>query len=184
MGEYIEVFEQPNDKTKIVEKLLDEYGRDIKRLAFLYVKDHALAEDILQEVMIACFKNIGTFRHESSYKTWLLKITINKCKDLLRKWSFKNIVYKKNVDYQTVDEITPETKTMVSFDEQHLIKEVMLLPIKFREVIILFYYQELSLEEISLIMNTNVNTVKTRLHRAKKRIKESMKGREEEWNDN
>jgi RNA polymerase sigma factor (sigma-70 family) len=71
--------------------LMEEYGDMVIRLAFTYVKQKQLAEDISQEVFISCYKNLTTFQNKSSYKTWIYRITVNKCKDLLRSWSFKNL---------------------------------------------------------------------------------------------
>lgn len=65
----------------LLTQLMREYATDLKRIAFLYVNDHSECEDIIQEVYISCFQNLANFRNESNYKTWLTRITINKCKD-------------------------------------------------------------------------------------------------------
>lgn len=66
-------------------------------------------------------------------------------------------------------------------EDDYLAKEILRLPIKFREVIILFYYEELSIEEVSILLKININTVKTRLYRARKNLQEALKGSEYEW---
>ncbi|WP_042142783.1 sigma-70 family RNA polymerase sigma factor [Paucisalibacillus sp. EB02] len=157
-----------------VESLLNQYGTELKRIAYLYVRDHSLTEDILQEVFISCFKQMDYFREESSYKTWLIKITINKCKDALKRWSFRNIIYKDNLDSSLVETRTPEIDTLSKLEDIQLAKHILALPIKFREVIILFYYQDLSIGEISLLLDLKNNTIKTRLHRARTKLKESL----------
>lgn len=181
--DYIHELSISDDKVLIIEKLLDEYGTEIKRLAYLYVKDHALAEDIVQEVFISCYRNLEGFRHESSYKTWLVKITINKCKDALKRWSFRNLIYKEKIDESQFEIDTPEDKMISKLADIYISKQVLQLPLKFREVIILYYYQELSIEDISQVMNIKVNTVKTRLHRARTKLRESMEGSEYEWKE-
>ena len=68
----------------VVERLIEDYGQDVLKIAYLYVKDQQLAEDIFQEVFYKVMKNYHKFEHLSSEKTWLIRITINTCKDLLR----------------------------------------------------------------------------------------------------
>nr|WP_304217132.1 sigma-70 family RNA polymerase sigma factor [Fredinandcohnia onubensis] len=169
-----ELVNTEEDKIQKVESLLNQYGTELKRIAYLYVKDHSLTEDILQEVFISCFMQMDYFREESSYKTWLIKITINKCKDALKRWSFRNIIYKDNLDSSLAETRTPELHTVSKLDDIHLAKHILALPIKFREVIILFYYQDLSIEEISLILDVKNSTVKTRLHRARTKLKDAL----------
>ncbi|MFS0864690.1 sigma-70 family RNA polymerase sigma factor [Fredinandcohnia sp. 179-A 10B2 NHS] len=183
MEDYINELSISDDKVLIIERLLDDYGTEIKRLAYLYVKDHSLAEDIVQEVFISCYRNLEGFRYESSYKTWLVKITINKCKDALKRWSFRNLIYKEKIDDSQYEIDTPEDKMISKLEDIYISKQVLQLPLKFREVIILYYYQELSIEEISQVMNIKVNTVKTRLYRARVKLKESMEGSEYEWKE-
>ncbi|WP_257988185.1 sigma-70 family RNA polymerase sigma factor [Bacillus sp. V33-4] len=64
--------------------LMEEYGKSVVRLAYTYVRQKQLAEDIAQEVFIKCYKNLNMFRNESSYKTWIYRITVNKCKDVMK----------------------------------------------------------------------------------------------------
>jgi RNA polymerase sigma factor (sigma-70 family) len=168
-------------KVQLIEKLIMEHGTELKRLAFLYVKDHSLAEDIIQEVFISCYNNLDNFREESSYKTWLTKITINKCKDTFKKWSFRNLLYKENIEINLTEHLTPEKQMIAKMEDILLAEQILILPIKFREVIILFYYEEFTLEEISSILKLNTNTVKTRLFRAKSKLRELMKGSETVW---
>ncbi|MCA1031363.1 sigma-70 family RNA polymerase sigma factor [Bacillus timonensis] len=170
-----------NDKHQKIEMLLNQYGTEIKRIAYLYVKDHSLSEDILQEVFITCYNKMDTFREESSYKTWLIKITINKCKDSLKRWSLRNIIYKDKLDTNLIEQNTPEMQFISKTVDIHLANQILHLPVKFREVIILFYYQDLSLDEISDVLNLNVNTVKTRLHRARTRLRDELDRSEHEW---
>jgi RNA polymerase sigma factor (sigma-70 family) len=81
------------NKEEIIERLMNEYGKSVVRLAFTFVKKEQLAEDIAQEVFIKCYQNLDAFRNESSYKTWVYRITVNLCKDRLRSWSFRNIIF-------------------------------------------------------------------------------------------
>ena len=181
----MEIFRHEAESTanrfQVIEHLLEEYGTEIKRIAFLYVKDYAATEDILQEVFISCYQHLESFRHESSYKTWLIKITINKCKDHLKRWSFRNLIYRDKMDFRLIERSTPEEELLLKQRELLLVEHVLSLPIKLREIIILYYYEELSVEEIGSLLDLKVNTVKSRLHRARANLKEQLKGWEDEW---
>ncbi|MGV2941720.1 sigma-70 family RNA polymerase sigma factor [Mesobacillus sp. LC4] len=170
---------------ELLEELITKYGTELKRLAYLYVRDHSVAEDILQEVFVSCYRNLNHFRNDSSYKTWLVKITVNKCKDHFKRWDFRNLVYKAQVEFGLLsDDTSPEQSYFSEVKESLLVQEVFKLPFKLREVIILFYYEELSIEEISTTLEVNVNTIKSRLHRARKKLKESLGGSEAKWKTN
>ncbi|PWW30570.1 RNA polymerase sigma-70 factor (ECF subfamily) [Cytobacillus oceanisediminis] len=153
--------------------LMKTHGNDVIRIAYTYLKQKQLAEDVAQDVFIKCYEKMDSFRNESSYKTWLIRITVNKCKDVLKSWSFKNLYitdfFSSKQAYSTLEQ------QYFSNEENELIsKQVIALPVKLREVIILFYYQEFSIEEISDLLKINPNTVKTRLHRGRLKLKESL----------
>ena len=69
---------------KVIERLMNEYGNDVLRVSFIYLKDRQLAEDAFQEVFLRVYHKYNSFKHESSEKTWIIKITINICKDMLK----------------------------------------------------------------------------------------------------
>ncbi|MBY0147378.1 sigma-70 family RNA polymerase sigma factor [Neobacillus niacini] len=156
--------------------LMDEYGDMVVRLAFTYVKQKQIAEDISQEVFISCYKNLETFQNKSSYKTWLYRITVNKCKDYFRSWSHRNISYQDF--FRSIfpsGEKSIESNILDKEERELIFERVLKLPIKLREVIILQYYEELTINEITELLGLNSNTVKTRLHRAKKLLQSSLK---------
>jgi RNA polymerase sigma factor (sigma-70 family) len=155
--------------------LMKTYGNDVTRIAYTYLKQKELAEDVAQDVFIKCYEKMDTFRNESSYKTWLVRITVNRCKDVLRSWSFKNLFI--TDFFKPQQAVSSPIQEIFENEKNELIsKQVIKLPVKYREVIILFYYQELSIEEISELLKLNSNTVKTRLHRGRLKLKESFEG--------
>lgn len=157
--------------------LMEEYGDMVVRLAFTYVKQKQLAEDISQEVFISCYKSLETFQNKASYKTWIYRITVNKCKDYFRSWSYKNIRYQDFFrSIFPTEGHTVESEILEGETKEIIFEQVLALPIKLREVIILQYYEELSVNEISELLSLKSNTVKTRLHRAKKLLQGSLKG--------
>jgi RNA polymerase sigma factor (sigma-70 family) len=159
-----------------LEWLMNEYGKNVARLAFTYTKQRQLSEDIAQEVFIKCYENLDKFRHESSYKTWVYRITVNLCKDKLRSWSFKNIVLTEFFLKTKSTNKSPEMELVGLEDKRIISEKILSLPIKYREVIILYYYEEMSYNQISDLLNVSLQTIKSRLHRARLLLKKLLEG--------
>lgn len=170
----LEPLEDLNRKEKL-KWLMENYGNDVIRLAYTYLKHKQLSEDVAQEVFIKCYENLDTFRNDSSYKTWLIRITVNRCKDVLKSWSYRNLVITEFFQYKTLT-TSIEHQYFKGEESEQISRQVLELPVKMREVIILFYYQEISIDEISVLLKVKPNTVKTRLHRGRLKLKESLEG--------
>ncbi|MGM7700539.1 sigma-70 family RNA polymerase sigma factor [Pseudalkalibacillus sp. Hm43] len=159
---------------EILQLLMEDYGTDAMHVAFSYVKDYATAEDLAQEAFIKVYQSLHQFKGNSSIKTWVLKITINHCKDYLRSWHYRTVKLAK--DAQQIFGIQKSTDQIVlknSMQEQ-VTNHVLALPLKYREVIFLYFYEELNVPEISDLLNVNPNTIKSRLLRAKKILKDQL----------
>jgi RNA polymerase sigma factor (sigma-70 family) len=163
-------------KEETIEWLMNEYGQSVVRLAFTFLKKEQLAEDVAQEVFIKCYEKLDTFRNESSYKTWIYRITVNLCKDRLRSWSFRNIVLTDIFSIKTVHNHTPETELMTLEEKEELSKRVLALPLKYREVIILYYYEELTYSQIAELLDLSIATIKSRIHRGRILLKKMLGG--------
>ncbi|WP_197284229.1 sigma-70 family RNA polymerase sigma factor [Bacillus sp. CHD6a] len=147
---------------------MDHYGEEIKRLIYTYVRNYAVVDDLSQEVFVKVYKNLHLFRGDSEFKTWIYRIAINISKDYLR--SFKHKVKELVQPFLAGGELTDE-KVLISEKRQELAAVVMRLPLKYREVIILHYYRDFSVEEISELLEVNKNTVKTRLKRGRDKVR-------------
>lgn len=148
-----------------------DYGNELVRLAFSYVKDVEIAKDMVQNSFIKCYKNMESFQYDAHIKTWLYRITINECKDYLKSWNYK-MVQVKSFIHETAKSIIPSTeKTVIDKYNNEKIKDTIFsLPKIYREVVYLYYYNSLTTEEIAKVLGISVNTVKTRLRRAKQRL--------------
>ena len=153
-----------------------EYGNELVRLAFSYVKDAETAKDLVQNTFIKCYKNIDSFRFDAQIKTWLYRITINECKDYLKSWNYK-MVQVKSFIHETARSILPSTekKVIEKYNNEEIKDTIYSLPKVYREVVYLYYYDSLSTEEIANVLDIPVNTVKTRLRRAKQRLESMLK---------
>lgn len=159
-----------DEKERYLNNAMEQHGDYLKRLIFTYVKDIQKAEDIVQEVFIKFYKNLERFEGRSSMKTFLYRIAINESRNYLRSWHYRKI---------EVTEIIKTWKNLVTVESEYIQKEqnqtiadiVNSLPIKYREVLWLYYYMELSVKEIADVLKCSVNTVKSRLARGRKLIK-------------
>ena len=159
------------EKDFLLEKIMIDYGNELVRLAFSYVKDAEIAKDLVQNTFIKCYKNLESFRFDAQIKTWLYRITINECKDYLKSWHYKMVRVKSFIN-ETTKSIIPSTeKTVIeNYNKEEIKDTIFSLPKVYREVVYLYYYDSLTSEEIASVLGISVNTVKTRLRRAKQRL--------------
>lgn len=171
------------DPEFILEMIMDEYGTKIKKLVYSYVNNWDIATDLTQEVFITVYQKLDSFQYRSTFKTWIFTIAINKCKDYLKSWHYRNIVLNEKLFFFMNDtKKSPEVQVVLQDDSNELYRIIWTLPTKYREVFILHYYEDLSLQEISDALNISVSTVKTRLYRGKEKVKKlySNEGRGEQ----
>lgn len=164
------------DIEKEIERMIDTYGQDVLRVSYMYLKDKQRAEDAFQEVFLKVYQKYESFRNESNEKTWIIRIAINVCKDYLRSSWIRRVLL---IDRATTEETTPGIDSeVIRLDENnYLFSQVLSLPPIFKEVIILYYYQEFDTIEISKILNIAEGTVRSRLHRARESLKNNIKER-------
>ncbi|WP_026771701.1 sigma-70 family RNA polymerase sigma factor [Sediminibacillus terrae] len=165
------------DKEKVIDQLMQNHGQDILQLVFSYVKNKAAAEDLTQEIFIKCYQKLDTYDGKSKLKTWLWRIAINHCKDFLKSWYTRNVFTDGYEYFQKVTNQDDVENTVIqNSEDRELMVVVMELPVKYREVIYLFYYEDLSLKEVSMVTGKNLNTVKTRLRKARKLLRKKLEG--------
>lgn len=156
------------DREEMIVQAMDRYGREIVWLAYSYVKDSATAEDLAQEVFIKCYEKLATFREESSMKTWLFRITINCCKDYLKSTGFRRMIPSVIEDHLFKrSQSSPEEMTVDRDESSILTDRVLSLPEKYREVIILHYFEDLKTREVAQLLKEKEGTIKTRLRKAR-----------------
>ncbi len=147
-------------------EIYDKYSNAVYRMAFAYCKNKADAEDIMQEVFIRRFSADIVFEDEAKEKSWLLKVTVNKCRDM-----FRSLRYKYSLTSIPLEEADIIYETQEESDVYHA---VMSLPNKYRTVIHLFYYEEYTIKEISAITGDKETAIQTQLYRARKKLKDIL----------
>lgn len=172
-----EIFEEVigfENQEELMNEMMSEYGQDILRLVYSYVNNKEVAEDLTQDIFVKFYKSLHTFKGKSKLKTWLWRIAINHCKDFLKSWYNKHVSIVEVTTYiKTKKEMVEEVIIQKEADDQ-LISVLMELPIKYREVIYLYYYEELLIKEIAVLTQVSVSTVKTRLRRAKELLENRL----------
>ena len=155
------------DKTpadRWLEEAIRAHGDSLLRLCFLYLHDRMMAEDAVQETFLRAFRGYGGFRADSSEKTWLTRIAVNVCKSALRR------------ERPLPLSDAPEGSYEAQFRDDTVLQAVCALPQKLREVVLLYYFQELSTPEIARMLHLPRNVITARLSRARAQLKTDLKG--------
>ena len=146
-----------------MEQIYDKYHESVFRLAFAYCKNRADAEDITSEVFLKRFSCKKSFENESHETAWMMRVTVNLAKDLLRSFRYRFTV--------------PLDDTVLIFEspeESEVYRAVMDLPAKYRSVIHLYYFEGYSVSEIAAIIGRSETAVQTQLYRARKLLKAAL----------
>ena len=155
-----------------VEKLIEQYQKHVFAAAFSVCQNIADADDVVQDTFLKYHCSQKEFSSQEHIKAWLLRVAINKAKDHLRSFWKKNTVSIEELAMASPDNeaLTIEQKD----DGKKILENVMKLPTKYRIVIHLFYYDDLSVAEIAKVLGISESNVKTRLSRARNMLKKEI----------
>lgn len=148
-------------------KKYELYSQELMNISYGYTKSKDDSLDIIQNVFTKLVNNPKQFNNLNEEKYWLIRVTINECKDFLRKKSRRPIV--------NADLVNSFAKTDSEDEQLHYVADVVkTLPEKYRVVLILFYWDSLSIKEIASVLKVSEDAVKKRLERARNLIKQEM----------
>ena len=167
----------PGDtQRRLFEQWFAIYGRAVFRTCFLYLADRDLAEDAWQDTFLKAWNSMARFekRSEFSVKAWLMKIAMNTCHDYKRSKWFRY------VDLTKAVEDLPQSLQPVTQESRELFIDVLRLPEKFKRPTLLYYYQELTLQETAQILGISRQAVYRRLKKAHELLRYCPEGREQE----
>jgi RNA polymerase sigma-70 factor, ECF subfamily len=166
------------EREEAIVELMERYGTDVLHLAYSYVRNRQTAEDLAQEIFLKCYQKFDTFEGNSQMQTWLYRIASNHCKDYLKSWHHRKVLVSGYISAKLSGHHEgPESQLVKNTDNKELIEAMFKLPVKYREVIFLFYFQELSQKEIAEVCNLNLSTLKSRLTQAKALLKKILQER-------
>lgn len=144
---------------------LKTYGNAILRLSYSYLHNLSDAEDILQDTLLSLMKNKPVFSNENHEKAWLMRVAINLCKNKLKSSWFNTVEIPEDLQAEGITD-----------EESEVLDAVNSLPVKYREVIHLFYYEGYSTMEIASLLQKKEATVRSLLHRSRNMLKKSLRG--------
>ena len=145
---------------------IENYADTVQRICFIHLKNAADTEDIFQTVFLKYAMSDFAFQSEAHEKAWLIRVTINACKDLLKSFFKRNTV--------PIDEYVEKIGTQE--DQSEVLEAVLALPEKYRRVIYLHYYEGYTAPEIARILGSKENTVYTQLTRGRALLRDVLGG--------
>jgi len=175
----IGVLSNDNNSFKL---LVEKYQDKIFRTCYAFFKNREDAEDITQEVFIKVYNKLSDFRGDSEFSTWLYRITVNMCINLIRKNKWKKLMlhFENDENRYILNSVKniPDTNFIDNIEEtqkkQLLSSSINSLPFKQRTAFILHKYEDLPQNEIAEIMKTSVSAVESLIHRAKINLQKKL----------
>lgn len=150
--------------------LMSQHKTQLMRMAYMYLGDFSLAEEAVQDTFLKAYTHLNRFRGDASQGTWLMRIAINTCKDMRRTAWFRN---RKNTI--TFDAL-PEPGKADTYTDDTVLQAVMPLSDKDKQVILLRYYQDMTIPQVAQVLCISVASATSRLNRAKAHLRTLLKG--------
>ena len=168
----MEVFPDTVRPAQELDRLVEQYQVAVLRTCYLYLRDRSQAEDAVQETFLKVYRSLGSFRGECSEKNWIMKIAMRVCYDMNRSgWA-------RFFNRRVTPEMLPEASMPFEERDDALASAMMRLPVRLREVILLYYYQGLTVNEIAEVLGITQPSVSNRLKRGRDKLKTALEGRE------
>lgn len=163
------------DLSAYYSELYELYATDVLRMSYFYLGDRQKAEDVTQDVFVRLMTT-NPLLQPGKEKAWLLKVAMNRCRDLWRGAWLKRVV----LGGPTFELIPAPDEFSRIGDQQEMMSAINRLPVMFKEVILLYYYQGYGISDIAEMMELPEGTISSRLSRARKKLEEVLtKGGEE-----
>lgn len=160
-----------------IEMLVRQYEAGVFKLAYSILGDEADANEVTQETFIAVLKSLRTYQEKKTFKAWIYTIALNLSRSQLRK---RKIIERLKMTVggifriETQKQVTPEDEVIKTEKEAAIWNELNKLDERHRTVVVLRYFHELSISEISEIMSINEGTIHSRLHTARERLRDAL----------
>ena len=159
---------EPETPEEALRRLMLTWEVPVRRMCCVYLRDEELARDAVQETFLKAYRGLEGFRGESSEQTWLMRIAINTCRDMRKAAWFRYI------DRRVTLEKLPEPAADVSWEQTDLTLDVMKLPPRLLDVVLLHFYQGMTVREIGAALGVPYQTVTSRLKAACRKLRMQM----------
>jgi len=143
------------------------YADTVRRICFMHLKNHSDVEDVFQDVFLKYILHESCFENDSHEKAWIIRVTINRCKDLLKNFFRRKV---QSIEYIDVEPFYFQE------EDSTVLNAVLRLPETYKNVIYLFYFEGYTAMEIARLMGRKENTIYTWLARAKLNLKKELGG--------
>ena len=174
--ELIKMFHEPSSQNKAFELLVRKYQEQLYWVVRRLVIDHEDTNDIIQNVFIKVWNNLGTFREDSKLYTWLYRIAVNESLGFLNSKRMRIFVPLGDVENMLNQKLTDDNFFKGDEIQLMLQKAILSLPEKQRIVFNLRYYNEMPSEQMSEVLGTSVGALKASYHLAMKKVEKSLTG--------
>lgn len=164
-----------------LELLMDEHADYLLKVAYVYTKNWANAEEVVQDVFIKYYQRADQFEARAKVRTYLVKMTVNQAHDYLRSWRYKKEMLLEGLHIKRSD-IVPsiEQQFQATLEKSELVSKLITLPVQYREILYLYYFEDFTMREIAELLKMTEGNVRTRLSRARTKLKAVYTFSEEE----
>jgi len=150
-----------NAAEKEIERIMNDYGNILFRICLIMLGNSQDAEDVVQETLMKYLQKAPVFKEKEHEKAWFIKVASNKCKDMLR-FRARHMT----ADIESIHEFIQDSS------DSGILEALMILPEKFRIVLVLYYVEQYKTEEIAEVIGKSVSAVKMRLQKGRRLLKE------------
>ena len=149
-------------------RMVAQYQGAVGRMCYVYLHDASAAEDALQETFLKAYRHMDAFRGDSAERTWLMSIAINTCRDMNRS------AWMRHTEKRVTPEELPIAADPVDEDALALAEAIRRLPGKHQEAVLLYYYQNMTLQEAAKALHAAPSTILKRLNQAKDMLRDLL----------
>lgn len=166
-------------KELAIEQIIADYDIELRYVAYRYVRDWILVDDIMQEVYLKVYLNLDSFEGKANIKSWVYRITVNQCIDYLRNKVVQTTVLIDNPEeLLTSSRESVEKELLERLEKEQLHQTLSTLPKDYKQTLSLYYLHDYSYKEISEILSRDLSFVKNKLFRGRRMLKEVYEEKE------
>lgn len=157
-----------NARKEELTRLVEQHQASLLALCYAFLHDRELARDAVQNTFLRAYQALGTFRGDSSMKTWLMSIAMNECRSLRRSAWFSRVK-------RTAQPVEPSAvQEDFDMDAADLSAAIQRLPEKLKTAVLLYYFQELTLQETAIIIGVTPSMVSRRIRKARAMLRDAL----------
>ena len=153
--------------------LVEAHQETLLKICYVYLRDREAARDAVQETFLKAYRAMHGFRGACSEKTWLIRIAVNECRSMRRS------AWHRRVDRRVTPEELPVAADARDEAAADVMAAVLSLPRRYREAVTLYYWQDMTVQEIAAALGVAQSTVSVRLRQAREKLRAALEGGEE-----